>query len=140
MNFRSSRNYIVYDKEEEVVRFAMTSEMEPLKMEDDPCRQPNAPRCQSNSFCMNINSEAKCVCQDGYEEDPFNPNYCRDVNECLSFALHQCDYKMQNSECVNLEGSYKCECKSNYVQQDNQCLMVLFTYIYYLLEDMNKHD
>ena len=126
MNFRSSRNYIVYDKGEEVVRFAMTSEMEPLKMEDDPCRQSNAPTCQSNSFCMNVNSEAKCVCNDGYEEDPYNPSSCKDINECLSFASHQCDYKMKNSECVNMDGSYQCACKANYVQQDSQCIMVLF--------------
>ena len=124
MNFRSSRNYIVYDKSEEVVRFAMTSQMEPLNMEDDPCRQPNAPLCEANSFCMNVNSKAKCVCQDGYENDPYNTNACKDVNECLTFSLHQCDYKLQNSECVNTDGSYQCSCKFSYVHQDNQCVMV----------------
>ena len=124
MNFRSSRNYIVYDKGEEVVRFAMTSEVEPLKMEDDPCRSANAPSCNANSFCMNVNSEAKCVCQDGYEQDPYNPNACKDVNECLTFSLHQCDYKLQNSKCVNTDGSYQCTCKHNYILQDNECIMV----------------
>ena len=124
MSFRSSRNYIVYDKGEEVVRFAMTSEMEPLKREDNPCGQPDAPLCQSHSYCMNVNSEAKCACEEGYELDPYNVNNCVDVDECRSYSLHKCDTKMLNSECINTDGSYECSCKHNFVQRDDHCIMV----------------
>ena len=124
MKFRSSRNYIVYDKGEDVVRFAMTSEVEPLKIEEDACRAPGAPTCQANSFCMNVNMMAKCVCNEGFEQDPSNVNVCVDVDECKSISLHQCDRRLLNSMCINTIGSYECSCESNYVQKGDQCIMV----------------
>ena len=124
MKFKSSRNYIVYDKPEKVVRFAMTSEVEPLETEDDPCRKPGAPLCQANSYCMNDNSIARCMCTDGFEEDPNNMNSCVDVDECKSFSVHQCDLRMANSRCINTVGSYECACRPNYIQKQNECIMV----------------
>ena len=125
MNFKSTRNYIVYDEEEQVVRFAMTSEIEPLKQDgDDPCQRPNAPTCGSHSYCLPINSEAECVCEDGYEPDPNNVNRCLDVDECRMPSLHQCDVTLPNSQCINTPGSYKCACGNNYIKKNNECVMV----------------
>ena len=124
MKFKSSRNYIVYDKGNEAVRFAMNSEMEPLQVEDDPCRHSDAPSCQFNSYCMNVNSKATCVCEEGYENDPIDNNRCVDEDECKAISVHQCDRKMANSECINTIGSYQCSCKRNYIQRDNECIMV----------------
>ena len=123
MNFKSSRNFIVYDEEEEVVRFAMTSEIEPPETIEDPCRGYGAPSCPANSYCMNINSVAKCLCNQGFQEDPNNVNNCIDVDECTTSAVH-CDRRMENSECVNTIGSYKCVCKANYMQRGGECIMV----------------
>ena len=125
MNFKSTRNYIVYDEEEQVVRFAMTSEIEPLKQDGhDPCQRPNAPICEPHSYCLTINSEAQCVCEDGYEPDPNNVNRCLDVDECRMPSIHQCDVTLPNSQCINTPGSYKCACGNNYIENNNECVMV----------------
>ena len=123
VNFKSSRNFIVYDKQEEVVRFAMTSEVEPLEPIEDPCKGHNAPSCGANSYCMNVNSVAQCFCTEGFKEDPNNVNNCVDVDECTTSAVY-CDRRMANSECVNTIGSYKCVCKANYMQTGDGCIMV----------------
>ena len=139
MNFKSTRNYIVYDEEEQVVRFAMTSEIEPLKEDgDDPCQRPNAPICEPHSYCLTINSEAQCVCDEGYEPDPNNVNRCLDVDECRMPSLHQCDVTLPNSQCINTPGSYKCACGNNYIKKNNECVMVskysfiIHIFVYYM--------
>ena len=79
VRFKSTRNYIVYDGGEEVVRYAMTSKVIPLSAGgsdgDDgggtamtnPCLEM---RCGADSYCVARadGSGAECVCSPGFEK------------------------------------------------------------------------
>ncbi len=114
IRLNSTRNFIVYDDEEEVVRFALTSVVGPLEASEDPCA---AKTCGRNSFCVVQagQSSAKCECNPGFT--PFDENNCADINECSS-NRHDCS---PNAECLNLEGSFTCKCLRGFLGDGVSC-------------------
>ncbi|XVF86291.1 hypothetical protein PTKIN_Ptkin18bG0028100 [Pterospermum kingtungense] len=46
-----------------------------------------------------------CNCLYGYEGNPYLPNGCQDIDECMELNFTRCD----KGTCVNTAGSYKCE-------------------------------
>ncbi|KAL3834455.1 hypothetical protein ACJIZ3_009191 [Penstemon smallii] len=69
--------------------------------------------CSTNSFCKNPNYDWTgylCQCSLGYRGNPYLPNGCRDVNECME-SIHEC---VSISKCVNTDGGYNCSCPKGY--------------------------
>ncbi|KAK1406746.1 hypothetical protein QVD17_38354 [Tagetes erecta] len=61
--------------------------------------------CTENSVCIDsINYGYNCRCVLGYEGNPYLPNGCQDINECVG-DLNDCIY-----DCINTNGSYHCSC------------------------------
>jgi hypothetical protein len=111
----SSRNFIVFDKEEGVVRFALTSKIEPLEGVDDPCKTL---RCDRNSFCVPgiQGGGSKCECNPGFT--PYGANECADINECAT-GDHNCS---PNGECLNVEGTFRCQCLTGFIGNGVECI------------------
>jgi hypothetical protein len=60
-----SRNFIVYDAQDEIVRFASTQRILPRATAgDDPCKQ-GAKKCGPNSSCIAVGSSFDCACHKG---------------------------------------------------------------------------
>ncbi|KAL7132366.1 hypothetical protein ABFS83_12G069300 [Erythranthe nasuta] len=51
-----------------------------------------------------VSSVQYCVCDKGYEGNPYLPQGCTDINECSNEMFQRCI-----GECINLEGSYMCQ-------------------------------
>ncbi|KAL6845656.1 hypothetical protein ACP4OV_024479 [Aristida adscensionis] len=67
-----------------------------------------------NSSCLSDNSECRdsddrtgynCLCQRGYQGNPYIRHGCQDINECTNPGEYSCFGK-----CINLDGSYSCTC------------------------------
>ncbi|KVH94810.1 EGF-like calcium-binding [Cynara cardunculus var. scolymus] len=69
--------------------------------------------CQySNSKCVNSTRESggyRCICDEGYEGNPYLSPGCKDINECHYPEKFPCF-----GTCVNTEGNYTCKCKGGY--------------------------
>ncbi|XP_042479766.1 wall-associated receptor kinase 2-like [Macadamia integrifolia] len=48
----------------------------------------------------------RCSCSKGYEGNPYLPNGCQDINECI--------HRPCNWTCTNLRGGYNCSCPPGY--------------------------
>ncbi|KVH84860.1 Concanavalin A-like lectin/glucanase, subgroup, partial [Cynara cardunculus var. scolymus] len=65
--------------------------------------------CQSNSKCVNSTRESRgyrCICNDGYEGNPYLSPGCKDIDECKHPDKFPC-----YGTCFNTEGNYTCKCK-----------------------------
>ncbi|XP_059095776.1 nidogen-like [Tigriopus californicus] len=115
--FKSSRNYIVYDGAEEVVRYAMTSQMVPLGSDEDPCRGIS---CGVDSYCTSSEGEARCVCNAGFQEYDYGDGNkgCRDVDECAA-GSNNCS---PDADCYNQQGSFQCACRAGYIGNGVNCV------------------
>ncbi|KAE8586619.1 hypothetical protein XENTR_v10021718 [Xenopus tropicalis] len=108
------RVFALYNKEEKVLRYAVTNYIGSLHDstgQDDltvnPCYD-GTHLCDTRAKCQpGSGLEYSCVCASGYQGDGRD---CTDVNEC-EVGFTRCG---QNTVCVNLQGSYRCECASGF--------------------------
>ncbi|KAK3006669.1 hypothetical protein RJ639_017416, partial [Escallonia herrerae] len=63
--------------------------------------------CGTNAFCI---YDSVCVCNKGYEGNPYLPDGCQDVDEC-AFPF---DNSCSAGTCENTPGSYNCLCPSGH--------------------------
>ncbi|XP_047942763.1 wall-associated receptor kinase 2-like [Salvia hispanica] len=79
-----------------------------------------ARRNATSYACVNANTTCydptngygyRCRCEDGFEGNPYLPQGCIDINECLNDNLHDCNTK---ASCTNNIGNYTCTCPENY--------------------------
>ncbi|XP_060670600.1 wall-associated receptor kinase 2-like [Ziziphus jujuba] len=50
-----------------------------------------------------------CLCKDGFQGNPYQPDGCKDINECENPSLNNCS---ETRYCINMRGSYTCSCPS----------------------------
>ncbi|CAL9215765.1 unnamed protein product [Arabidopsis halleri] len=76
--------------------------------------------CGGNSTCFNSTRGTgyNCKCLEGFEGNPYLPNGCQDINECIN-SRHNCS---EPSTCENMRGSFTCNCPSGYRKDSpNSC-------------------
>jgi hypothetical protein len=61
----------------------------------------------SNSKCLNSSSGPGyiCNCTQGFQGNPYLPNGCQDIDECIEPKKHSC-----YGTCINLPGRFECSC------------------------------
>ncbi|XP_063804473.1 nidogen-2 [Pseudophryne corroboree] len=103
------RVFALYNKDEKVLRFAITSHIGSLhdssqeQIQVNPCFD-GTHMCDTRAQCQpGAGLNYTCVCASGYQGDGTD---CTDVDEC-DVRLANCG---QNTQCLNLPGSYRCEC------------------------------
>ncbi|XP_035215631.1 LOW QUALITY PROTEIN: nidogen-2-like, partial [Stegodyphus dumicola] len=115
-----ARNFIVYDAQEQIVRYAMTNKISPLSVED-PCKEGRH-ECGPHSSCVVEGDSFRCTCDQGYqyiyeEYADGDKALCIDVNECVlgrdNCAVH--------ADCINFPGSFACRCKPGYTGNGITC-------------------
>ncbi|RWS16291.1 Nidogen-1-like protein [Dinothrombium tinctorium] len=111
----ASRNFIVYDTREEILRFSALYSISPLE-DNDPCIQA---RCGEHSTCLTDGTTHRCVCEIGYEQIGGSSEQatCVDIDECLT-NKHNCDI---NADCINVIGRFECRCKAGFKGNGYQC-------------------
>ncbi|XP_021357021.1 nidogen-2-like [Mizuhopecten yessoensis] len=112
MRLSSKRNRVVYDNLNEILRYAMTSQIAALTG-SDPCRNA-AEVCGENSECTPDGASFTCSCLTGFQDDGGS---CRDIDECSVYA-DLCDV---NARCYNVPGSFQCQCESGYRGDGRSC-------------------
>ncbi|KAL7263077.1 hypothetical protein ACSBR1_001286 [Camellia fascicularis] len=67
--------------------------------------------CKANSHCYDFDNGPgyRCNCSQGYEGNPYSPNGCTDIDECVISSPSPC-----NITCHNLPGTYSCSCPEGY--------------------------
>ncbi|KAF8013049.1 hypothetical protein BT93_I1039 [Corymbia citriodora subsp. variegata] len=67
--------------------------------------------CTNNTICTDAKNGLgyKCTCKEGYRGNPYLPNGCHDIDECMDPEKNPCEGK-----CHNIEGSYRCSCPKGY--------------------------
>ncbi|KNA17768.1 hypothetical protein SOVF_077080 [Spinacia oleracea] len=67
--------------------------------------------CKENSECYDPVNELgyRCKCKDGYSGNPYLPQGCKDVDECM--GAHDCD---KPTYCINIDGGHYCKCPKGY--------------------------
>ncbi|XP_067119899.1 nidogen [Centruroides vittatus] len=120
MRLKVTRNFIVYDDKEQIVRYAMSNKISPLTSED-PCKEGKY-QCGANSKCIVEGDNFRCICDQGYEylyEDDVNGERatCIDINEC-TIGKANCHHE---ADCINLLGSFSCHCKTGYIGNGLDC-------------------
>ncbi|XP_057801212.1 wall-associated receptor kinase 2-like [Salvia miltiorrhiza] len=66
--------------------------------------------CLDNTDCIDSDDIAgyRCLCQKGYEGNPYLSPGCTDIDECGSNPCHE------HGICKNLQGTFNCSCKKGY--------------------------
>uniref|UniRef100_A0A7N5ZYA1 Nidogen 2a (osteonidogen) n=1 Tax=Anabas testudineus TaxID=64144 RepID=A0A7N5ZYA1_ANATE len=110
------RVFVMYVKEERILRYAITNKISPVGGESDfsqlnilvnPCYAGNHD-CDTTAQCIPQEGQAfQCKCATGFTGDGRN---CYDIDECAE-GLSSCS---AHSQCVNLPGSHRCQCHSGY--------------------------
>uniref|UniRef100_A0A8C1BYY7 Nidogen 2 n=1 Tax=Cyprinus carpio carpio TaxID=630221 RepID=A0A8C1BYY7_CYPCA len=106
---RMERIFVMYVKEERILRYAITNKIGPLgdpEPEDvNPCYSGNHD-CDTTAQCVPAEGQLfLCQCATGYRGD--GRNY---VDECAE-GLSSCG---AHSYCMNLPGSHRCQCESGF--------------------------
>ncbi|XP_070577200.1 nidogen-1-like [Ptychodera flava] len=105
-------NYVVYDRNEQILRYAMTSKVTPsTDQPDNPCQSND---CDRNADCQVQGDSYECRCRRGYEGSGRN---CYDIDECR-LGTARCD---RNARCVNEVGAFYCECRPGYTGDGRSC-------------------
>ncbi|XP_034698591.1 wall-associated receptor kinase 5-like [Vitis riparia] len=75
--------------------------------------------CGSNSRCVNSKkgSGYTCQCNSGYRGNPYLPDGCGDVDECMESNNTFCQ---KGAVCTNTNGSYYCDCPPGYYRDDDK--------------------
>ncbi|RVW66784.1 Wall-associated receptor kinase 2 [Vitis vinifera] len=75
--------------------------------------------CGSNSRCVNSKkgSGYTCQCNSGYRGNPYLPDGCGDVDECMESNNTLCQ---KGAVCTNTNGSYYCDCPPGYYRDDDK--------------------
>ncbi|XP_059654903.1 wall-associated receptor kinase-like 10 [Cornus florida] len=63
--------------------------------------------CGTNAYC--VNETYLCLCDPGYEGNPYFLHGCQDIDECARDDTNRCQMN-----CENTLGSYKCNCPPGY--------------------------
>ncbi|KAJ9545260.1 hypothetical protein OSB04_024967 [Centaurea solstitialis] len=67
-----------------------------------------ATECKDNSYCKDAEIGGyHCICNEGYEGNPYLDHGCQDIDECKNSSLCY-------GNCINTEGSYDCTCLPGY--------------------------
>ncbi|KAK9054947.1 hypothetical protein SSX86_026026 [Deinandra increscens subsp. villosa] len=69
--------------------------------------------CQANSECVESDTGVpgyRCICNSGYQGQPYLEPGCQDINECDDPSNNLCD-----GVCTNTPGNYTCTCKDGYI-------------------------
>ncbi|XP_020225382.2 putative wall-associated receptor kinase-like 16 [Cajanus cajan] len=80
---------------------------------NDTCRNSEGTTdnyaCKNNSYCEDSNTGYgyRCKCRAGFEGNPYLPQGCRDIDECLK-GTHTC---INVKNCHNTIGNYTCSCR-----------------------------
>ena len=72
----------------------------------------DCPTCGANAYCTLGADLLLCVCQEGYDGDPYVE--CIDINECDDLSLSTCHQNVPTEQCINVNGSYACDCPTGY--------------------------
>ncbi|RVW30831.1 Wall-associated receptor kinase 2 [Vitis vinifera] len=72
-----------------------------------------------NSRCVNSKkgSGYTCQCNSGYRGNPYLPDGCGDVDECMESNNTLCQ---KGAVCTNTNGSYYCDCPPGYYRDDDK--------------------
>ncbi|ELT91752.1 hypothetical protein CAPTEDRAFT_173985 [Capitella teleta] len=109
----TTRNFITYNNDEQVVRFTQTNRVS-TAIGLDPCREANI-LCDSHASCvLDASTGAVCVCREGYAGDGTT---CYDIDECR-LNTHDCH---QNAQCYNTDGGWQCRCLPGYIGDGKDC-------------------
>lgn len=113
MKLGVTRNFVVYDNQNNVVRFAMSNKVG-IITGMDPCID-GAHKCDANADCIPRGDQYDCECKTGFGGDG---RICTDVDECLA-DLNICD---ANARCYNVPGSFQCQCNHGYRGDGRTCV------------------
>ncbi|XP_078090061.1 uncharacterized protein nid2a [Mustelus asterias] len=121
----ANRIFVLYDRSEQVVRYAMINQIGPARVNPqpesvNPC-QDGRHTCDARAECFPINErEHICKCAPGYQGDG---KVCTDIDECADIGSHECG---EHTYCINVPGSYGCECQHGYeiLENGNTCVRV----------------
>nr|XP_006816309.1 PREDICTED: nidogen-1-like [Saccoglossus kowalevskii] len=112
MRVSVTRNYVIYDRNEQILRYAMTSKVAPsTEPVYDPCLNNE---CHDKADCIVRGESYLCQCQTGFAG---NGRFCDDIDECIS-GVSDCDSK---ANCVNQVGSFYCTCLPGYTGDGKTC-------------------
>ncbi|XP_034072977.1 nidogen-2 isoform X9 [Gymnodraco acuticeps] len=107
------RVFVMYVKEERILRYAITNKISPVGVEPagpdqvNPCYS-GSHDCDTTAQCLPQEGQAfQCQCATGYRGDGRN---CYDIDECAE-GLSSCG---AHAQCMNLAGSHRCQCQSGY--------------------------
>ncbi|XP_076897442.1 wall-associated receptor kinase 2-like [Bidens hawaiensis] len=68
--------------------------------------------CQQNSYCVDSDTVIpgyRCICNQGYEGNPYLDLGCLDIDECQDANMNSCE-----RICKNIPGNYTCSCPDGY--------------------------
>uniref|UniRef100_A0A4W5PBD3 Nidogen 2 n=1 Tax=Hucho hucho TaxID=62062 RepID=A0A4W5PBD3_9TELE len=113
LQLTTERVFVMYVKEENILRYAITNKISPVGVEPSEPAQVNpcysgTHDCDTTAQCLpGEGQQYQCQCATGYRGDGRN---CYDVDECVE-GLGLCG---AYAHCVNLPGSHRCQCQSGY--------------------------
>lgn len=108
-----TRNFVLYDSFDKVVRFAMSNKVS-KRTGTDPCVE-GVRNCDENAYCIPQDGSYKCECKTGFFGDGYS---CSDVDEC-DLPLDTCD---ENARCYNTPGSFRCQCDHGFRGDGITCI------------------
>ncbi|XP_039598116.1 nidogen-2 [Polypterus senegalus] len=109
---RLERVFVLYSKDEQVLRYAITNQIgpvggDPKPVVENPCYS-GTHECDMTAQCIPGDGlQYQCQCATGYRGDGTN---CFDIDECAE-ALVSCG---SQALCINLQGTHRCECQRGY--------------------------
>lgn len=116
MRLGVTRNFVIYDPQDRIVRYAMSNKIS-LMTGFDPC-QDGEHECDENAECIPGSEDSDvaytCECRTGFVGDG---TYCADLDECET-GLNTCD---ENAACYNTQGSFQCQCNQGYRGDGSTC-------------------
>eukprot|EP00258_Populus_trichocarpa_P039701 XP_024455720.1 wall-associated receptor kinase 2 [Populus trichocarpa] len=79
-------------------------------VKNETCEKANktsAYACGTNANCTDSENQGyRCLCEKGFEGNPYLPDGCQDMDECKVGGKNACE----EGTCENVIGDYKCRC------------------------------